>query len=81
MLSWLGCQRAALAKGRQLIQQHNPRSTCHRFAGSVAPQKFRSPQRERLLRQARQLLHLIVEWEATFPEKFFPRFATRAGFS
>ena len=81
MLSWLGCQLAALAKGRQHIQEHNPRSTCHRFVGAVAPQKFRSPQRERLLCQSRQLLHLIIEWEATFPEKFFPRFATRAGFS
>jgi hypothetical protein len=47
----------------------------------VAPHKFRSPQRERLLRRSRQLLHLIAEWEAVFPEKFFPRFATRAGFS
>jgi hypothetical protein len=46
----------------------------------VAPHKFRSPQRERLLRQSRQLLHLVTEWEATFPEKFFPRFATRSGF-
>jgi hypothetical protein len=81
MLSWLGCQLAALAEGRQLLQQHNPRSTCHRFLGAVAPHKFRSPQRERLLRRSRQLLHLIAEWEATFPEKFFPRFATRAGFS
>ena len=81
MLSWLGCQLAALAKGRQLIQEQNPGSTCHRFVGAVSPHKHQSPQRERLLRQSRQLLHLIAEWEATFPEKFFPRFATRAGFS
>lgn len=80
MLSWLGCQLAALATGRQLIQQHNPASTCHRFVGFVAPHKFRSPQRGRLLRQSRQLLHLIAEWEELFPEKFFPRFATRSGF-
>jgi hypothetical protein len=46
----------------------------------VAPHKFRSPGRERTLCQARQLLHLVEEWEQTFPEKFFPRFATRAGF-
>ena len=81
MLTWLGCQLVALSTGRQLIQQHNPRSTCHRFVGAVARHKFRSPQRERVLRQSRQLLHLIAEWEITFPEKFFPRFATRAGFS
>lgn len=81
MLTWLGRQLAALAKGRQMIQEHNPRSTCHRFVGAVAPQKFRSPQRERFLCQSRQLLHLRAEWEAAFPEKFFPRFATRAGFS
>ena len=80
MLTWLGSQLVALTTGRQLIQQHNPRSTCHRFMGAVAPHKFRSPQREQLLRQSRQLVHLIIEWEATFPEKFFPRFATRSGF-
>ena len=80
MLGWLGCQVAALAMGRQLIQQHTPRSTCHRFVGAVAPHKFRSPQRGQFLRQSRQLLHLVFEWEERFPEKFFPRFATRAGF-
>lgn len=80
MLSWLGSQLAALAEGRRLIQQHRPDSTCHRFAGAVAPHKFRSPQREQLLCQSRQLLHLMAEWEELFPEKFFPRFATRSGF-
>jgi len=80
MLTWMGCQLAALATGRQLIQQHNPCSTCHRFVGAVAPHKFRSPQRGQLLRQSRQLLHLIAEWDEGFPEKFFPRFATRSGF-
>jgi hypothetical protein len=80
MLAWMGCQLAALATGRQLIQQHDPCSTCHRFVGAVAPHKFRSPQRGQLLRQSRQLLHLIAEWDEGFPEKFFPRFATRSGF-
>jgi hypothetical protein len=80
MLGWLGCQLTALAAGRRLIQQRRPDSVCHRFAGAVAPHKFRSPQRERLLCQSRQLLHLIAEWEEVFPEKFFPRFATRSGF-
>jgi hypothetical protein len=80
MLAWLGGQVAALAEGRRLIQQRCPNSTCHRFAGAVAPHKFRSPQREQLLRQSRQLLHLVAEWEGVFPEKFFPRFATRSGF-
>jgi hypothetical protein len=80
MLAWLGGQYAALAEGRRLIQQRCPDSTCHRFVGAVAPHKFRSPQREQLLRQSRQLLHLVAEWEGVFPEKFFPRFATRSGF-
>jgi hypothetical protein len=70
----------ALASGRQRIQQHDPSTTCHRFAGAVAPQKLRSPQRERLLRHSRQLLHLAVAWDRRFAEKFFPRFATRSGF-
>lgn len=80
MLTWLGGQLAALRTGRQQIQQQHPGSTCHRFVGAVAPQKFRSPERERQLRQARQLLHLIAEWNGLFPERFFPRFATRSGF-
>ena len=81
MLTWLGSQFAALAKGRQLVQERNPSSTCHRFLGAVAPNKFRSRQRELLLCRSRQLLHLRAEWEELFPEKFFPRFATRSGFS
>ena len=80
-MTWLGSQSAALALGRQQVQQCQPGSTCHRFVGAVAPQKFRSPQREQLLRSARQLLHLIVEWERLFSQKFFPRYATRSGFS
>jgi hypothetical protein len=80
MLTWLGCQWAALAEGRKLILERHPASTCHRFVGVVAPHKFASPQRGLLLRQSRQLLHLIAEWEELFPEKFFPRFATRSGF-
>lgn len=81
MLTWLGAQCAALATGRQLIQERHPASSCHRFVGTVAPQKFRSPQRQRLLGCARQLLHLGAEWESLFSTKFFPRFATRSGFS
>jgi hypothetical protein len=81
MLTWLGVQSAALLAGRQLLYERNPASSCHRFVGAVAPQKFRSPQRQQRLIRARQLLHLIAEWERLFPEKFFPRFATRSGFS
>ncbi len=81
MVAWMGVQSAALAAGRQQIQERNPASTCHRFLGAVAPQKFRSPQRGQVLCRARQLLHLIVEWEGLFRAKFFPRFATRSGFS
>lgn len=80
MLAWLGSQCAALAHGRQLIQREHPASTCHRFVGAVAPQRFRSLQRQRLLCRARQLLHLIAQWDRLFPEKFFPRFATKAEF-
>jgi hypothetical protein len=79
-LTWLGAQLPALRRGQELLLQQNPASLCHRFDGAVAPHKFRSRQREQSLCQARRLLHLIVEWDATFPEKFFPRFATRAGF-
>ena len=81
MLTWLGCQLAALSAGRELILQRDPSSLCHRFVGAVAPHKFRSPQREQLLRQSRQLLHVAAEWNELFPETFFPRFATSSGFS
>ena len=81
LLTWLGGQGPALRQGRRLVLQHDPSSTCHRFVGAVAPHKFRSPKRERLLRQSRQLLYLIAEWDGLFPQKFFPRFATRSGFS
>jgi len=81
MLTWLGCQLAALREGLRLIAQHDPNCTCHRFVGAVAPQKFRSPQREQKLRHARRLLHLMDQWDRRFPERFFPRFATRSGFS
>jgi hypothetical protein len=81
MLFWLGYQVPGLTLGRRLVQEQNPNSTCHRFVGAVAPHKFRSPQRGQYLRTSRQLLHLIAEWEGLFPEKFFPRFATRSGFS
>ena len=81
LLTWLGAQGPALRQGRRLVLQHAPSSTCHRFVGAVARQKFDSRKREGVLRRARQLLHLIVEWNRLFPEKFFPRFATRSGFS
>jgi len=81
LVAWMGGQSAALAVGRQQIQERNPGSACHRFLGAVAPQKFRSPQRRQVLCCARQLLHLIVEWEGLFSARFFPRFATRSGFS
>jgi len=77
----MGTQVTPLATARQLILQRDPSSTCHRFAGAVAPHKFRSPQREQLLRHSRQLLHLADQWDQRFAEKFFPRFATRSGFS
>jgi hypothetical protein len=80
MLSWLGGQLAALMLGRRMIAERDPHSTCHRFVGAVAPHKSRSRQRAELLQQSRQLLWVIDEWERLFPERFFPRFATRAGF-
>jgi hypothetical protein len=79
MLTWLGCQIIALQMGRKLLDQHDPTSSAHRFVGAVAPHKYRTPQRGNCLRTARSLLHLIDRWDRTFPERFFPRFATRSG--
>lgn len=74
---FLGQQTAALQEGLDLWNQHDPSSTLHRFTGAVAPQKFRSPQREQTLRIARRLLDLIDRWDRAFRQPFFPRFATR----
>jgi len=75
-LLFLGMQTAALQAGLQLWSEHDPQSTLHRFLGPVAPYKHRSLQRGEILRTARRLLHLSDHWNRTFPESFFPRFAT-----
>jgi hypothetical protein len=80
MLSWLGSRLAAFCAGTPFIQDHVQGSTCHPVLDALAPHKFRSLERQRLLCQSRQLLHLITERENPFPEKFFPRFATGSGF-
>jgi len=69
-----------LAQGRQQIQEQYPAPPA---TASLAPWRrtVPQPQREQLLCRSRQLLHLIAEWEGLFPQKFFPRFATRSGFS
>ena len=74
MLAWLGGQLAALTKGRRHIQEQHPGSRCHRFVGAVAHDSATG-------RCNYQLLQLRAEWDGLFPEKFFPRFATRSGFS
>lgn len=75
-VGYLGAQLIALQLGLDLWQRHNPSSSLHRFKGAVAPHKYRTPERGEGLRIARRLLHLIVRWDRTFAEKFFPRFAT-----
>jgi hypothetical protein len=80
MLGWLGSLTLVLDQARAMILQRNPESTCHRVDGSVDPHKARSLDRMAKLETARQLLQIIPEWEACFGCRFFPRFATRAGF-
>jgi hypothetical protein len=80
MVGWLGSLTLVLDQARAMILQRNPESTCHRVDGSVDPHKARSLDRMAKLETARQLLQIIPEWEACFGCRFFPRFATRAGF-
>lgn len=80
MVGYVGSLIEAWSHGLKLWEQHDPQSAFHRFAGHVAPHKYRSPQRAEVLHRARCLLHLVDRWDQTFPEKFFPRFATRSGF-
>jgi len=79
LLTWLGSQTAALQAALSLLSQTDPADDLHRFVGGVAPQKYRSPERQTILTTARRLLHLIDRWDRTFPERLFPRFATRGG--
>ncbi|HUY36800.1 MAG TPA: hypothetical protein VMV69_28965 [Pirellulales bacterium] len=65
--------------GPSLLSQHDPADDLHRFLGAVAPRKYRSQDRRDVLTKARRLLHLIDRWDRTFPEWFFPRFATSGG--
>lgn len=76
-LFFLGAQTVALQTGLQHWIEHDPLTTLHRFVGAVAPHKYRSSPRGEILRHARRLLQLIDHWDRTFPEPFFPRFATR----
>ena len=78
-LTWLGRQGSRSAGPPTDPRAPSP-VALPSLCGRLAPQKFRSPQRQALLEQARQLLQVIDEWETLFPEPFFPRFATRAGF-
>lgn len=79
-IGWLGSLTWALCRGRQMLLEWNPNSTCHRTSGSVDPFKARSDERMATLETARQLLLMIPEWEACFQRPFFPQFATRSGF-
>jgi hypothetical protein len=76
----MGSLTFSLDKAREMILKHQPNSLCHRVSGSVDPFKARSDDRLRTLETARQLVLVMPEWEDCFGEKFFPRFATRAGF-
>ena len=80
MVGWLGGLTFALDKVCQMILQRNPNSLCHRYTSNISQAKARSDQRQKTLETADHLLRVIEEWEATFGEKFFPRFATRSGF-
>jgi hypothetical protein len=80
MVGWLGSLTFALDKACQMILRRNPNSLCHRYTGNVNPHKARSEHRQKTLETADHLLYVIDEWEATFGENFFPRFATRSGF-
>jgi len=80
MIGWLGSLTLSLDEACRMILQRNPNSLCHRFASHVNPDKARSDHRLATLQTADHLLHVSHEWEATFGEKFFPRFATRSGF-
>ena len=79
-ITWMGSLTFSLDKAREMILKHQPNSLCHRVSGSVDPFKARSDDRQRTLETARQLALIMPEWEDCFGEKFFPRFATRAGF-
>lgn len=79
-VGWLGALTFSLDKAREMLLQRNPNSLCHRTIASVATHKAATEARGNSLETARQLLLIMPEWDGCFDEKFFPRFATRAGF-
>lgn len=79
-IGWLGSLTWVLDAARGMVLRADPDSLCHRLDGHIDAHKARSPERTATLETARQLLRVIPEWEACFGGKFFPRFATRAGF-
>jgi len=79
-VGWLGALAFSLDKAREMLLQRNPNSLCHRTIASVAPHKAATEARGHTLETARQLLLIMPEWDSCFDYKFFPRFATRAGF-
>jgi hypothetical protein len=75
-LSWLGELPNTLAAASALIRQKDSCCTLHREPWAVAPQKYRSDQRQHQLQQAMRLLTTASFFERLFGREIFPCFAT-----
>lgn len=75
----LGGMKEVLRCGQDLILQMNPASSiCRDLAAlGIAPKKYMTAAREGVLKRCRQLIHLEVEFRATFHNSIFPFFATK----
>jgi Domain of unknown function (DUF6431) len=78
-ISSLSGFKEILRSAQDIILQKNPVSAiCRRLAAlKVSLAKYVKDHREPLLKRALQLLHLEVEYRATFTVSIFPCFATR----
>jgi len=76
-LSWIGGSlNAPLTRAMNLIRQKAPSSTIFREIRPLAPQKYRSQNRQSILDSAMRFFVAEEEYHTLFGSSIFPRFAT-----
>lgn len=80
-LGWLGRMSELLATASKLIRDKDPACDLFRRSYGLDPQRYRSEHRRQVLQNAARLLDAAEEFQRLFCVRFFPDFATGAGFT
>ena len=80
-LGWLGTMPVLLATVSKLIRDKAPECDLFRRPYGLDPRRYRSEQRRQVLQNAARLLDAAREFQRLFGVRFFPDFATGAGFT